>query len=177
MREKRFCPYCGGPLADRHIEGRIRRHCETCRTTVYENPVPASCTVVVNEKEQLLLARRSVEPKIGEWCLPGGFVELGESPEETALRELQEETGLSGKISLLLGAAVDPHPDYHTVLITSYLVRSFRGKLDPGDDVSEAVFFSPDALPSIAFKTHRHFIRHYFSVYARLNPKTKLSRI
>lgn len=168
MREKKFCPYCGTGLIDRHIEGLVRKHCPGCETTVYENPVPASCVVAIDGRDRILLTKRSVEPKIGEWCLPGGFVELGESPENAALRELREETGLSGKITMLLGAATDPHPDYHTVLITSYLVRTFEGILQAGDDVSEAVFFSLDDLPPIAFKTHHHFIRHYFSTYSSL---------
>lgn len=174
MREKQFCPYCGDKLTDQPIEGRVRKHCPACTTTIYENPVPASCMVVVDDKERLLLTKRGVEPKIGQWCLPGGFVELGESPEDAALRELREETGLTGKIIMLLGAAIDPHPDYHTVLITSYLVRDFSGELKAGDDVTEAAFFSPDALPPIAFKTHRHFIRNYFSSYSSFFPEKNI---
>ncbi|GAB6095937.1 NUDIX hydrolase [Desulfatiferula olefinivorans] len=170
MREKKFCSYCGSPVITTTVEGRLRKHCPHCNTTLYENPVPAACVVLIDPDDRILLARRKVAPQAGLWCLPGGFVELGERPDEAALRELVEETGLAGKIEMLMGVAIDPHPDYDTVLITAYLVRTFKGRLVPGDDVSEAGFYPFDRLPDIAFRSHRHFIRHYYSAYS---PVTK----
>lgn len=166
MRKKKFCPYCAASLIESHIEGRLRKHCPLCQTTLYENPVPAACVVLIDDKEQVLLGKRSVEPKSGFWCLPGGFVELGESPEEAALRELREETGLQGKIDMMMGVACDPHPDYDTVLITAFLVRIFQGELLAGDDVSDTAFYPFQSLPDIAFKSHLYFIRNYFSAYS-----------
>jgi 8-oxo-dGTP diphosphatase len=165
MRPKKFCPYCASPLVIASIEGRERRHCEGCGTTVYENPVPASCVILIDRCDRVLLTKRNVEPRAGYWCLPGGFIELGESPEQAALRELREETCLLGKIEMLLGAAIDPHPDYHTVLITCYLVRTYEGEPVAGDDVSDAAFYRAQDLPEIAFSSHRHFIRNYFSTF------------
>jgi ADP-ribose pyrophosphatase YjhB (NUDIX family) len=166
MLEKKFCPYCGGPMVTASIEGRLRKHCPQCRTTLYENPVPAACVVLIDPGDRVLLARRKVPPQAGLWCLPGGFVELGEQPEEAALRELREETGLAGKIDMLMGVSTDPHPDYDTVLITAYLVRTYGGELEAGDDVTEAGFYPFDRLPEIAFRSHRHFIRNYYSAYS-----------
>ena len=158
-RAKRFCPFCGGPLATRHWEGRQRLFCHACDRPLYENPVPATCLVVCSSAGQVLLVRRSVEPKKGLWCLPGGFLELGESPEEGALRELGEETGLNGHIQDLLGVTIVPNSDYDTVLMIGYHVQRYEGRLQAGDDADAIGWVDPDALPPIAFDSHVRFIR------------------
>ncbi|VFQ43635.1 NUDIX hydrolase [Desulfoluna butyratoxydans] len=160
-RQKTHCPFCGGLLSRRFVEGRDRLYCEACATPLYENPVPASCVVVVDDEERLLLIKRNVPPKVGMWCLPGGFMELGESPEEAAVRELREEAGIDGRIRSLLGVTTNPNPDYGTVLLMGYLIRSWTGVPVAGDDADDARFFPLDDLPEIAFRSHRHFIRNY----------------
>lgn len=169
MLEKKFCHYCATPLVNKHVEGRVRRFCPACNTPVYENPVPASCAVVINSCDEVLLVKRSVEPKVGMWCLPGGFIELDESPSEACLRELREETGLNGKIDQLLGVTTHNNAQYFSVLITGYLIKNFNGDLYPGDDASDASFFPFESLPEIAFKTHLAFIRTYFSAFTPSN--------
>ena len=161
---KAFCPRCGGKLAHKAWEGRHRLYCEACAGAIYENPVPATCLVVVDNRDRIALVKRSVAPKKGHWCLPGGFMELGESPEEAGLRELAEETGLDGKIDRLLGVMSTPNAQYHTVLMIAYRVRNFTGSLVPGDDASEAAWFSHLHLPEIAFTSHSHFISVHFGL-------------
>ncbi len=139
----------------------MRLFCIGCNVPIYENPVPASCSVVVDRGERVLLVRRSAPPRVGYWCLPGGFMELGESPEETALRELREESGIKGRIEQLLGVTAGHDNPAGTVLITGYLIREFSGTPVPGDDASEAAFFHLDRLPEIAFESHAGFLRLY----------------
>jgi ADP-ribose pyrophosphatase YjhB (NUDIX family) len=122
--------------------------------------------VVVDNKDRVLLVKRSVAPKKGFWCLPGGFVELGESPEKAALRELKEETGLAGSIDMLLGVSANPSALYHTVLIVGYLVKSYSGNLIAGDDANDAAYFHYNELPEIAFESHASFIRMYYAAYS-----------
>lgn len=162
----KFCHFCGERLGEKFVEGRTRKYCDGCQQPIYENPVPAACVILINDQEKVLLGKRSVEPKTGYWCLPGGFVELGETTETAALRELEEETGLSGKIELLMGVATDSNPHYHTVQITGYLVRHYTGTPVACDDVSDVAFFSYEDLPEIAFESHKVFIRNYFSAYS-----------
>lgn len=164
--EKRFCYQCAGPLVDKFVEGRQRKYCEACREPLYENPLPATCTVVPDTEGRILLVKRAVEPKIGMWCLPGGFLELGETPEQGALRELEEETGLTAKISMLLGVRSTPSPMYKTVLMLGYLAQDARGKLVAGDDALDAAYFFREALPEIAFSSHAGFLRIYYAAYA-----------
>lgn len=165
MRKKIYCHFCGQRLVDKSMEGHIRLFCEQCNEPIYENPVPATCLVVIDDKNRILLVKRSVEPKKGSWCLPGGFIELGETAEDGALRELKEETGLSGKIEMLLGVAADKSDRYNTVLMVSYLVKEYSGALVAGDDASDAAYFSFSELPEIAFTSHIKFIRIYYAAY------------
>ena len=166
MRKKTNCHYCGTGLIEKFCEGALRLFCNRCQEPIYENPLPATCLVVVDSKDRVLLVKRSVEPKKGFWCLPGGFMELGETPEQAALRELKEETGLAGQIEMLLGVYANPSVLYHTVLMVGYLVKSFNGTLIAGDDAMDAAFFNYDRLPEIAFESHINFIRIYNAAYA-----------
>ncbi len=166
MKRKRYCPYCGNGLIDKHTEGRIRRYCETCAAPVYENPVPAACLVTIDEDNRILLVKRSVPPKKGWWCLPGGFMELGETPEEAGLRELEEETGIKGKIDMLLGVTTHQGRIYDTILMTGFLVRRYSGTPVAGDDADEVRWFDRDEIPEIAFASHQSFINIYYCAYA-----------
>ncbi|MEW5909223.1 MAG: NUDIX hydrolase [Thermodesulfobacteriota bacterium] len=166
IKEKSHCPFCGKILGKKQFENRVRAYCETCKEPLYENPIPATCLVVVDEKERILLVKRSVDPKKGYWCLPGGFIEVDEIPEEAALRELKEETGLSGQIELLMGVTVNPNPFYRSVLLVGYLIKTYEGSLIAGDDALDVGFFDFETLPEIAFESHQKFIRIYFSAYA-----------
>lgn len=160
-RVKQFCVYCGDRVGRRDWEGRHRLFCERCGP-LYENPVPSACVILVDGKGRLLLVRRSVPPAIGKWCLPGGFMELGERPQETALRELWEETGLRGRVAGILGADATPNRDYHTVALICFLVRDYDGTPTAGDDADDIGFFPADALPPIAFESHWGFIQAFF---------------
>ena len=165
MRSISFCQYCGADLTRKFIEGRHRFFCPSCNVPIYQNPVPATCLVVIDASERLLLVKRSVEPKKGHWCLPGGFIELNELPHESALRELKEETGLKGVVDNLLGVSTNPSAFYDTILIVAYLVKSFSGKLIAGDDAEDAEWFRPENCPEIAFDSHRKFVRQYYNLY------------
>jgi len=165
MNKKKHCHFCGGPLTDKYVEGRTRKYCPGCREPIYENPVPATCIVVTDVSGGIWLVKRNVDPKKGFWCLPGGFMELDETPEQAALRELQEETGLLGKIDMLMGITINPSHNYGSVLMAGYLVREFSGEPFAGDDASDIACYGLDRLPEIAFDSHRHFIRIYQSAY------------
>ncbi len=93
-------------------------------------------------------------------------MELGESPEKAALRELKEETGLLGRIEMLLGVSSNPSAQYHTVLMVGYLIKEYTGTLMADDDVDDAVYFHYTELPEIAFESHARFIRMYYASYA-----------
>ncbi len=151
---KKFCPRCGARLQRREFEGRERDWCPACRQAVYDNPLPASAAVVINGRQELLLVQRSVEPGRGKWCLPGGFQETGETPEECTLRELREETGLEGRILALAGLEMGLNPRAGEVLVVAHHVAVTGGDLQPGDDAAAAGCFPLDRLPGLSFQSH-----------------------
>lgn len=97
--------------------------------------------VVFDRADRLLLIRRKHPPFKGKYALPGGFVDVGETVEAVALRELKEETGLDGKIAKLIGVYSDPKrdPRGHTVS-AAFLIRTRSTKALAGDDASAAEF-------------------------------------
>jgi len=129
--------------------------CPRCGFIAYRNPVPA-CGVIVMRSGEVLLAKRAHEPRRGSWGIPAGFMEYGEHPERTAVREAKEETGLIVRLSGLFGVyAGRDDPRTRAVLIL-YRAKIVRGRLKAGDDASEVGFFALDRLPKpIAFRAHR----------------------
>ncbi len=88
----RFCPQCGAPAFEEK-NGKAK-NCRQCGFTYYFNPSSAVVAVIINEKDELLVARRANEPAKGTFDLPGGFVDMYETVEEGMSREVIEETGL-----------------------------------------------------------------------------------
>ncbi len=103
MEELRFCPACGGDLLRRRPEGdeHERLVCTACGRIHYQNPVLVVGSVCLHEG-RVLLCRRAIAPQKGLWTIPAGFLELGESPEEGAVREAFEEARARIRIDGLL---------------------------------------------------------------------------
>jgi len=111
-----------------------------------------------------LLVRRSVEPGIGEWCLPGGFIEVGETPQEAAVRELKEELGIDIQNPRLLDVGSHLNGYYGDVLIIGFTLQiDEKLKIIPGDDVSEAVYFSIENRPDLVFRVHEDFLNTWLA--------------
>ena len=121
----------------------------------YEYPRPmltADCVVLRNN--EVLLIRRGNEPFRGCWALPGGFMEMEETIEHCAVRELQEETGLQvAEADLhLIGIYSTPGRDPRGRTVTAaYLVRLVSGEPKAGDDAAEVRWWPLVNLPSLAF--------------------------
>ncbi|MCP2603878.1 NUDIX hydrolase [Candidatus Aminicenantes bacterium AC-708-M15] len=143
------------------MEKRKRLICPKCGWIKYENPLPSVAALVRNERGEVLLVRRGVEPGKGKWALPSGFIEIEENPEKACLRELKEETGLKGKKIELIGVYSQRSRLYRKVLIIGYEIQA-NGKLIPGSDSVDAKFFSVKNLPRIPFSSHRKIIKDAF---------------
>ena len=113
--------------------------------------------VVIPSERGVVLIRRASEPFAGQWALPGGFVELGETVEEAAAREAAEETGLAVEVARLIGVYSEPErdPRGHNVSV-AFLVRVLSGELAAATDASEVSVLDPSSV-ELAFD-HRRII-------------------
>lgn len=163
MKDYKFCPFCRSKLKKKHIEGRERLFCADCGWIRYLNPVPAVAALVKNKRNELLLIKRAVEPQVGEWCLPGGFVELGESLTDAGVRELEEETSIKGEPRCLVGVHIQKSRLYSSVIVIGFEYAVKSGRPSPGDDALDARFFPLKRLPVIPFASHRKLIKKFIS--------------
>jgi len=158
-----YCPRCATAFVDADDHGTWRPTCPACGFIWYRNPVPAAGTLIVRDG-RVLMVKRAWEPRAGTWCLPAGFMEAGETPQFTALRELEEETGVVGELTGLFNvyAGLDD-PRVRTVLIL-FVARIVGGAERPGDDAIALEWFPLAALPperDIAFASHRQALAEY----------------
>jgi 8-oxo-dGTP diphosphatase len=103
--------------------------------------------VVPSEEGHILLIRRASDPYEGYWALPGGFVEVGETLEEAAVREAEEETGVEVEVVRLVGVYSDPDrdPRGHNVS-AAYLARARSGEPSAASDAAEVSFLDPSTV-------------------------------
>ncbi len=155
----KYCPFCKGFLLQEWIDGRYRYFCSRCKWVHYENPLPAAACAAVNRRGEMLLTRRNLEPGMGRWALPGGFIEVNESPQNACLRELKEEAGIEGVITGLIGVYSQKVKKYGNVLVLGYAMKVTKRKFRLSREVKEIKFFRPGAIPYIPFSTHRNIIK------------------
>ena len=97
MKKLIYCSRCGEENNFSYIDGAIRYHCPKCKAIHYQNPKPTA-TLICLKNDEILFVKRAFDPGKGQWSLPGGFLELGETLEQGAIRELKEETNLDGEV-------------------------------------------------------------------------------
>ncbi len=161
LTDPNHCPLCASGLKTVDIGGKDRLACIACEFVHWNNPKPVTATLVTT-RDGLVLVKRKFEPFVNDWCLPGGFIEASEHPEESAVREVLEETGLNVKVTKLLGATAPGRGI--NVIILFYLAQHVDGQLVAGDDASDVGAFAKETLPpNICFDLHRQMIDRYFS--------------
>lgn len=146
------CPHCGHALK------------------LYRNPVPTVDIIIYEPQKGIALVLRAHEP-IG-WALPGGFVEYGETLENAAVREAQEETGLVTELEGLVGVYSDPARDsrQHTITTVFHARAKNPDQICGADDAAQARFFPVDILPPLVFD-HERIVADFLNKQAQ-GPKT-----
>lgn len=139
-----FCPNCGNPTEQREQDGRLRPVCPACGHVVYFDPKVAAIAFVT-EGDRVLLIQRGIEPGLGQWALPGGYVESDEDPFDAAKREALEETGLEVVVDGLLDIFYRKQ-DGGAITI-AYAAHQIGGELRAGDDARAVQWFTRDNLP------------------------------
>jgi ADP-ribose pyrophosphatase YjhB (NUDIX family) len=149
-----YCPRCRAEMIDQLAYDRVRRVCPACRFVQFIDPKVGAAILALTKDNRVLLVKRAVDPAQGDWCLPGGFMEIGETPPAAAIRECLEETGYTVNVTGLLD--VFYYEDYRgSGVLIMYQGRITGGSPQPGDDVSEIGLFGPTELPAnIAFDSN-----------------------
>lgn len=148
-----YCMECGTQL-DQKVppgDGKLRLVCPACGHIAYVNPkVVAGVLPVVQDR--VLLLRRGIEPRLGMWTFPGGFLEMGETTEECALRESLEEIGVAVDGLSLLGVYSRRQSGIVTVV---YLADRVEGEPRLSSEATEAGYFGAGEIPwnDLAFPT------------------------
>jgi ADP-ribose pyrophosphatase YjhB (NUDIX family) len=163
----KFCRNCGTAVQMRLPDDgdtRERAVCPACGTVHYDNPLNVVGTVPVwgADGEQVLLCKRNIEPRWGKWTLPAGFMELGETTAEGALRETDEEAGAHIELGELFTLMNVPRVSQVHLF---YRARLLSERFNPGHETIEARLFREDEVPwdEIAFRTVRETLQCYFA--------------
>jgi ADP-ribose pyrophosphatase YjhB (NUDIX family) len=158
-RDAKFCPSCASEMIFSVPPGdeRQRLVCssESCGRVVYNNPKVTVATVVMTaNRKTILLAKRAIDPALGKWNIPGGFLEKEETLEEGVKRETWEEARASIHVLDLLGI--------YTIMAASqvqlvYLSILLDNEVSPGPESEEVRLFTWADVPwdDIAFTTHK----------------------
>ncbi len=162
VRSYKHCKTCGGAVTytTPPDDNRERAVCTVCHAVHYENPLNVVGTLPIWQ-DQVLLCRRNIEPRHGYWTLPAGFMEIGETTEQGALRETSEEAGarveLQGLYTLLNVTRVGQVHFY-------YRARLLDIDFAPGPESIEARLFAEADIPwdELAFRTVKKTLEHYF---------------
>ncbi|MCZ6620729.1 MAG: NUDIX hydrolase [Deltaproteobacteria bacterium] len=165
--EYRFCPRCGGGLESRKLKANEPKRlvCQKCSFVFYLDPKVVVGTLFTIE-DRVVLLRRGIEPAMGKWVFPGGYVDRGERVGDAAIREAKEESLLDVGLRALLG--VYSYPRSPNVIVV-YAAEVVGGELGPGDESLEAKAFSVSDIPwdGLAFTSTREALNDYIKLYCK----------
>ncbi|MCZ6625362.1 MAG: NUDIX hydrolase [Deltaproteobacteria bacterium] len=165
--EYRFCPRCGGGLESRKLKANEPKRlvCQKCSFVFYLDPKVVVGTLFTIE-DRVVLLRRGIEPAMGKWVFPGGYVDRGERVGDAAIREAKEESLLDVGLRALLG--VYSYPRSPNVIVV-YAAEVVGGELGPGDESLEAKAFSVSDIPwdGLAFTSTREALIDYIKLYCK----------
>ena len=157
-----FCSRCGaalrlGPLP---AEDRDRLGCDRCGHITYVNPRLVVTTLPVTDTGEVMLLRRGIEPGLGLWAQPGGFMVIDETVQEGAIRETLEETGLVVEPGAVVGLYTRPEA---AIVVIAFEARIVGGTPTVTPEALEVRPFAPEAIPwpEIAFRTSLWAIRDW----------------
>lgn len=166
----KFCPRCKNPFTQKDFNLFI---CQKCDFHIYENPRFANAVIFENEVQEILMIKRKWPPKVGFLDLPGGFIDLGETVEESVIREIKEELGIELKVFQFFGLSEPDFYDfkgvkYQTISIV-YKAKINNQKIEALDDVGELVWLNKSNIPynKLAFKTMQKVLENYLGKGAR----------
>ncbi len=154
-----YCPRCAAPLETKLFSDKLRRICPACGYIHFTDP-KVGVGVLVQQEGCILLVRRKMNPERGKWSVPAGFVDRGEDPRETAVRETLEETNLHVAITGLVDVYFNPPQNgFASSIFIMFRAELLGGEMEAGDDADAVGFFALDELPELAFTSTKDVVR------------------
>jgi ADP-ribose pyrophosphatase YjhB (NUDIX family) len=159
LEDLHFCPRCGQPPTITYPRSIT---CPRCGYAAFYNPKPVACAIPQTPNGELILMRRGFEPRRGHWSMPGGFVDLGESVEDAAVREAQEELEIEIEIQHLIG--VYSRAEDRTVVVV--YAATTEGTPSLTEEALEVRAFAPIDIPwqDLAFWSDESALRDHLSM-------------
>lgn len=158
----KFCNQCGAPVALKVPPGEhmLRYVCDRCATVHYENPKLVVGCVPESSDGRILICRRAIEPRHGYWTIPAGFMENGETLQQAAARESQEEALADVEIGSLLTVVHVTHAQQVHVFFRARMRGDTHGA---GVESLETRLVTEDEIPwpEIAFPSTEFTLRRY----------------
>jgi ADP-ribose pyrophosphatase YjhB (NUDIX family) len=158
--KNKFCSYCGNEFEENIRKQSIQLNCSVCGKTTFQNPIPVAL-LLVQVNNGVLLGRRNIYPKKGSLCIPGGFIEINETWEEAAKRELFEETGLEVESSTIKHFETTSIKEQNVLLIFGYSTKILKELpvFKPNNETTEIVV--TEKLIDLAFSSHTDVLRKF----------------
>lgn len=159
-----LCPKCGHSLTKISPRNTL---CKNCGLDYYVNPRPCNAVIIKDDKNRILLVKRAIDPSKGLWDLPGGFIDIGETAEDSVVREMKEELGVEVDNLQYLFSGYDRYKykglNYHTLGFV-FTARIISGEMKPLDDVGEIKYFSEEEIPwdTLAFPVLKKTLKQFF---------------
>jgi len=158
-----YCSKCGAPVTHKIPDGdnRHRHICDACEEIHYKNP-NIVVGVIAQWQKKIILCRRAIEPRVGYWTMPSGYLEIDESTEEGAQREAEEEAGIDVEMGELLTLINIPQiGQVHMI----YLGQLRSPEFEAGIESLEVQLVTENEIPwdELAFPTVKLALGHYYA--------------
>lgn len=154
----KYCPLCANPLEDKYIFDSVRSTCPACGFIHFLDP-KVVVVVVVEHHGQILLGRRNIDPGMGMWNIPGGYVNRGEQVDAAAIREIKEETNLDIVLDRLVGVYSEKDEPHVIIVYGAHVVGDDISAITgQPEEVTELAFFPPSAMPEMAFGSEKQIL-------------------
>ena len=157
-----FCSNCGTSLRFGSIPGEMRHRlsCPSCGHIAYVNPRLVVTTLPITDAGEIILLRRGIQPGLGSWAQPGGFLEVDETVNQAAIRETWEETGLLVEPGEIVGLYTRLEAAVVTIVFEARIVG---GEPTVTPEALEVAAFTPETIPwsGMAFKTTTWALRDW----------------